>query len=97
MDKYGDYLFIGVSKLRHQSQVFGDLPIAKTSFAGIIIVHLPTGSIVGHIRYETSVEEIYDVKILPGYLRPGIVSFDKEGASSAITSPVGDFWAAEDK
>lgn len=96
MDKYEDYLFIGVSKLRHQSKVFGDLPIAKSSFAGIVIVYLPTGSIVGHIRYETSVEEIYDVKVLPGYLRPGIVSMEKEAGRSAITSPVGDFWAAED-
>ncbi|WP_051536178.1 TIGR03032 family protein [Marinilabilia salmonicolor] len=41
MARYGDYLFIGVSKLRHNSPVFADLPIAKTSFAGVIAVYLP--------------------------------------------------------
>lgn len=95
MDRYEDYLFIGLSKLRHQSQVFGDLPIAETSFAGIIIVHLPTASIVGHIRYESSVEELYDVKVLPGYIRPSIASKKKESSLSAITSPVGDFWPTD--
>jgi len=97
MDRYDDYLFIGVSKLRHKSSVFGDLPIAKTSFAGIIIVYLPTGNTVGHIRYETSVEEIYDVKVLPGLRRPGIVSHTQVTNKLALTSPIGDFWAGEDK
>ncbi|MCH7827500.1 MAG: TIGR03032 family protein [Bacteroidetes bacterium] len=97
MDRCGDYLFIGVSKLRHKSSVFGDLPIAKSSFAGILIVYLPMGNIVGHIRYETSVEEIYDVKVLPGLRRPGIVSHTQDVNKLALTSPIGDFWAAEEK
>ena len=97
MDRYGDYLFIGVSKLRHKSSVFGDLPIAKSSFAGILILYLPYGNIVGHIRYETSVEEIYDVKVLPGLKRPGIIGHEQETRGLAITSPDADFWAVPEK
>ena len=62
MARYGNYLFVGLSRLRQKSSAFGDLPIAKESvFCGVIVLHLPRGDIVGHIKYETSCEEIYDV------------------------------------
>ncbi len=64
MSLHGDYLFIGVSKLRHNSKAFSDLEIAKTSFAGVIAVYLPYKSIVGSFKYEMSVDEIYDVKVI---------------------------------
>lgn len=94
MDRAGDYLFIGLSKLRETSSSFRDLPIAdKSLFAGIVVMHLPTGSITGHIKYETSVEEIYDVKILNGLRRPGILSPEKGERKMAITTPDADYWA----
>lgn len=96
MARCGDYLFIGVSKLRHQNKVFGDLPIAKTSFAGVVIVYLPYGSTVGAIKYETSVEEIYDVKILFGLRRPNILSPDKEEHKLALYGPRLSYWAVPD-
>lgn len=100
MDRIGDYVFIGLSKLRETSSAFRDLPIAKQSlFAGIVVMHLPTAIITGYIKYENSVEEIYDVKILPGVRRPNIISPDKPERKMAITTPEGDFWAIskEDK
>ena len=94
MDRYGDYLFIGLSKLRENNTTFSDLSISKKSnFSGVVIIHMPTASIVGHIKYENSVEEIYDVKILPGCRRPGILNTEGEDLKTAITSPIGDFWA----
>ena len=96
MDRCGDYLFIGLSKLRHKGSVFGDLPIAKRSpFAGIVIVYLPRPSIVGHIRYETSVEEIYDVKVLPGVRRPGIMNTLKDSFRAALVTPTDTYWAKD--
>lgn len=98
MAKQDDYLFIGHSKLRHNSSTFRDLPIAKESVkSGVLIVHLPTASLVGYIRYENSVDEIYDVKILPGLRRPGIVSHEKDVHKLAITTPGDNFWAEEQK
>ncbi|MCF6366472.1 MAG: TIGR03032 family protein [Bacteroidales bacterium] len=98
MDKIGDYLFIGHSKLRHTTSAFKDLPIAKKSQkAGVIIVHLPSGAIVGNIMYENSVDEIYDVKILPNTVRPNIINQDHQSVSIAITTPDESYWAIPDK
>ncbi len=97
MDRIGDYLFIGLSKLRERSSAFRDLPIAKKSlFAGIAVVHIPTMSTIGHIRYETSVEEIYDVKILPGIVRATILSHHSGDKKLAVTTPDAEFWALTD-
>ncbi|MGE0773201.1 MAG: TIGR03032 family protein [Cyclobacteriaceae bacterium] len=94
MDRIGDYVFIGVSKLRKTSTTFGDLPIAKVSpICGIAALHLPTLSIVGHLQYVSSVEEIFDVKVLPGLRRPGILNHLKPDHRLAVTSPTDDYWA----
>jgi uncharacterized protein (TIGR03032 family) len=94
MTKCGDYLFIGVSKLRHTTSVFKDLPIAKSSYAGIVIVYLPYGNIAGQIKYETSVDEIYDVKMLHGLNRPGLLNPEKEESIMALATPTDTFWAS---
>jgi len=96
MDKVGDYLFIGVSKLRHNSKAFSDLSIAKTSFAGIVAVYLPYGSIAGGLRYQMTVDEIYDVKAIKG-LRPSILSTDMEIHKLSITMPGNSFWGVVEK
>ena len=94
MDKLGDYLCIGLSKLRNKSAAFSDLPIAdKSIFCGVVILHLPTARIISHLRYENSVEEIFDVRILPGMRRPGLLSHQKLEARLALTTPDADFWA----
>lgn len=96
MDRIGDYLFIGLSKLRQTSTAFADLPIAKRSvFSGIMVMHLPTNSISGFIKYENSVEEIYDVKVLPGMQRPGILNHEKSDFRMAISFPDKTFWATQ--
>jgi len=92
MAVFGDYLFIGVSKLRHNSKVFADLEIAKTSFAGIIAVYLPYKSIVGSFKYEMSIDEIYDVKVIDESIRPSILSPEMDIHKKAISTPNGCFW-----
>ena len=93
MAKYGDYLFIGVSKLRHNSKEFSDLPIAETSYAGVIAVYLPYGNIVGNFKYTTSVDEIYDVKILENLIRPSILSHNSNIHRLALNTPEFSTWA----
>lgn len=98
MDRIGDYIFIGLSKLRQTSAAFADLPIAQRSiFCGIVALHLPTASMVGYIKYENSVEEIYDVKVLPGMLRPGILNLEKPEFRMALSTPTKTFWAQTSK
>ena len=65
MARCGDYLFVGLSKLRKTSSTFAALPISEDAlFSGIVIVSLSEGRIVEHLKYETGVEEIYDVQVL---------------------------------
>ncbi|MFZ6014063.1 MAG: DUF4915 domain-containing protein, partial [Bacteroidota bacterium] len=94
MDKLGDYLFIGLSQLRKTSAAFHDLPIAaKSIFCGVVILHLPTAKIAGHVKYENNVEEIYDVRVMPGLRRPGLLSPEKLEHRLALTTPHEDYWA----
>lgn len=75
MDRYGDYLFVGSSHLR-KSHTFGDLPLAQAgaTFCGIMIFHLPTGAMIGQIKYVNSCNEIYDLLIMPNMRRPNILN-----------------------
>jgi uncharacterized protein (TIGR03032 family) len=92
--KYGDYVFIGLSRLRKNSSTFAKLKIAdEANFGGIAVVHLPTGAYVGEIRYKASVDEIYDVQVLPDMLRPGILNTQREEYKMGLHIPTATFWA----
>ncbi|NQY66991.1 MAG: DUF4915 domain-containing protein [Flavobacteriales bacterium] len=96
MAHYKDYLFVGLSGLRENSSTFKELVSnLKNNRAGIAIVHLPTGSVQGEIIYNTSVDEIYDVKILADQLRPNIMNPDTEESKTGITIPQTSFWARD--
>ena len=90
--RQGDYLFAGISRLRPHHK-FGDLPIAKRPpFCGVVIIHLPTGGIAGSIGYATTCEEIYDVQVLPGLLRPGILRLDDPFVFESLSMPDKVYW-----
>ena len=96
MDRIGDYLFIATSKLRPNSSIFKEAPIAKDSVhCGISIIYLPTGKQAGYIVYHTSVEELFDVLILPDMLRPNILNNEKGIHKTSIVTPEESFWAKE--
>lgn len=86
------YAFIGVSKLR-KTHTFSDLEIAdKEIKAGVVIVDLDTGQIVGEIKYETSVDELYDVHILDGLKRVNILNYQQSLSHRALITPFGCEW-----
>ncbi len=96
MARHGDYLFVGLSKIRKKSSSFGDLPIAeKSTHCAIDVLYFPTMSKVGKIQYMTSVEELYDVKILEGMRRPNVLSTLKDDFRKALVIPGATFWAKE--
>jgi len=98
MARHGDYLFIGLSKIRKKSSSFGDLPIAeKSTSCAIEVLYFPSMSKVGRIQYMTSVEELYDVKILEGMRRPNVLSTLKDDFRKALVIPGATFWAKEKK
>lgn len=94
MSLYKDYLFIGLSKLRKNSSTFGKLDFSKkANQSGVVVVHLPTGSIAGKISYLTSLDEIYDIHILPGKIRPNILNTLTPAHKAGLMTPEATFWA----
>lgn len=93
MAKHGDYLFVGISKMRKESSTFKHLKIAEESNrAGITVVHLPTGKIVANLNWLASVDEIYDVQILPNTSRPNILNTYSEAHNKALVLPNTTYW-----
>ena len=96
--RYGDYAFIGLSRLRKNSSTFAKLKIADVANqAGIAVVHLPTGAFVGEIKYHMSVDEIYDVQVLPNLIRPGILNTDRPEYKMGLSTPEATYWARPDQ
>jgi len=74
----GPYAFIGLSKIR-EKRTFGGLPIeekVENLRCSIEIVNLQTGLWEGRLEFHRSVEELYDVQIVP-YRLPTIVGYDQ--------------------
>ncbi|MEC9209986.1 MAG: TIGR03032 family protein [Bacteroidota bacterium] len=96
MSLYKDYLFIGLSQLRKNSSTFGKLPFAeKANEAGIVVVHLPTKSIIGKLTYLTSLDEIYDIHILGNKMRPNILNTLTDDHKKGLMIPKTTFWRQE--
>jgi uncharacterized protein (TIGR03032 family) len=90
--RLGDYLFVGISRVRKR-HMFSDMPVAKREpFSGIVVVHLPSGRLAGSIKYLTSCEEIYDVQVLPGLRRPGLLNLESPHALHALVTPEATYW-----
>jgi uncharacterized protein (TIGR03032 family) len=94
MSRIGDHLFVALSRLRKNSSTFKDLPIAEhAKNSGVSVIHMPTGALVGSMRYEASVDEIFDVQVIPGLRRPGILNTQGDVHRLALTTPEATYWA----
>jgi uncharacterized protein (TIGR03032 family) len=97
MDIYADYLFVGMNKLRKNSSTFSQLPFAeKADWAGIKVIHLPTLALVGELRFENSVDEIYSVKIFPHTLKANVLNTENPIHKQSLAIPNRTFWAKSD-
>ncbi len=63
---FGDYAFIGRSKIRKNSKTFAKLPEAHRNYqAGVVVFHLPSEQIVSECILPPEIEETYDVLPIP--------------------------------
>jgi uncharacterized protein (TIGR03032 family) len=91
--RHGEYLFVGMSKIR-SGRAFPDIPVDRDRLLpGVAVIHLPTGEVAGMIQYETDCEEIYDVQLLPGVRRPGIVGLSGDMHLDVLSTPDKAYWA----
>jgi uncharacterized protein (TIGR03032 family) len=66
--------FVGLSKIR-ETAVFGGLPIAQPREGlqcGVAIIDLQTGRHLARLEFQSGVEEIFSVEILPGIRFPAV-------------------------
>lgn len=83
----GRYALVGLSQVRES--VFAGLPITSRAAernCGVWVVDTGTGEIVGLLRFEGAVQEIFDVKVLPGITWPTIVTDTSVLAGSFVLS-----------
>lgn len=64
---HGNLAFVGLSRIR-ETAVFGGVPIAarhEELKCGVGVVDLNTGTTVATLEFESGIEEIFDVQVLP--------------------------------
>jgi uncharacterized protein (TIGR03032 family) len=75
LDFYGNLAFVGLSQVR-ETAVFSGIPITEQKderICGVWIINIENGEIVGFLRFEGSVQEIFAVQILAGIHFPEIL------------------------
>ena len=91
----GGYLFVGLSQLRDKRS-FGGLPLEETGKelqSGVAVINLATGKLEETLYYQSTVQEIYDVKVLESSRQPGVLAFDPSAAGESLVLPDNAFWA----
>jgi uncharacterized protein (TIGR03032 family) len=85
----GPIALIGLSKIRPTSAMDG-VPIAEqrdTLQCGVAAVDLRSGRLVGMLEFQSAVEEIFDVQILPGSRFPEILGFQQDTIANTFIVP----------
>lgn len=84
----GRYALIGLSQVRES--VFKDLPVTKTAAernAGVWVVDTQAGAIVGLLKFDGVVQEIFDVQVLPGVTWPLLIDSGELTQNAFVLPP----------
>src|SRR5205814_517273 len=85
----GPYAFVGLSKIRATSAMDG-VPLAQRREqlqCGVAVVDLRSGQVIAFLEFQTAVEEIFDVQLLPGLRFPEILGFQQETVQHTFLVP----------
>jgi uncharacterized protein (TIGR03032 family) len=85
----GPLAFVGLSQIRETS-TFGGLPLVKRideRLCGVWAVSIESGDVVGFLRFEELVQEIFDVALLPGVRFPEIAETGSTAVASSFALP----------
>jgi len=82
LDFAGNLAFVGLSQVR-ESAVFSGIPIVERlaeheRTCGVCVINLTTGQVVALLRFETAVQEIFAVSLMPGRRYPDLINEDIE-------------------
>jgi uncharacterized protein (TIGR03032 family) len=90
LDIAGDLAFVGLSQVR-ESAVFSGIPITERlapeeRTCGVCVVDLTTGQVIGLLRFETAVQEVFAVTLL-GRRFPDLINDDSKLLENSFTVP----------
>ena len=81
LDFAGNLAFVGLSQVR-ESAVFSGIAITERlaedqRTCGVCAIDLATGQVVALLRFETAVQEVFAVTVLPGKRYPDLINDDQ--------------------
>jgi len=87
----GNFAFVGLSQVR-ESAVFSGIPIterlaAEERTCGVCVVDLTSGNVVGLLRFESGVEEVFAVNVLWDKRYPDLIVDDEAILENSFTVP----------
>lgn len=88
----GHYAFVGLSQVRES--VFEGIPLAQRlrpeeRACGVWAIDIRSGEVAAFLKFEGSVQEIFDVQVLPGLVWPELLEPDAELVGTAYAVPKG--------
>ena len=91
LDFAGNFAFVGLSQVR-ESAVFSGIPITERlaedeRTCGVCVIDLRTGQVVALLRFETAVQEVFAVTVLPGRRYPDLINDDEKLLESSFVVP----------
>lgn len=89
VDFYGPLMFVGLSKSR-TSDVTNPAPINlefEETYSGIWIVNLEKNQVMGFVRFEGDVDQIYDVGVLTSMTYPELIEPDNDNVKHIFSFP----------
>jgi uncharacterized protein (TIGR03032 family) len=98
VDFCGPVAFVGLSQVR-ESAVFSGIPITERKqerTCGVWAIHIQTGQILGFVKFEDAVQEIFAVRVVPGIRYPGLVNHDTKLLDGSLILPDADLLRVPD-
>jgi uncharacterized protein (TIGR03032 family) len=89
LDFHGHLAFIGLSQVR-ETATFGGLPLTERlqeRTCGVWVVDVRDGKTVAFLRFESGVQEIFAVQVLPGIRFPELLDGDEDAVSNSFVLP----------
>lgn len=86
---HGPFAFVGLSKIRETS-TFGGLPIAEQRGrlrCGVVVLDCRSGHVIASLEFQTAVEEIFAVELLPGARFPEVIGLQKDTVQHTFVVP----------
>jgi hypothetical protein len=93
LDFAGGLAFVGLSQVR-ESAVFSGIPITERlaedeRTCGVCVVELATGRVVALLKFESGVQEVFAVAVLPGRRWPELINDDDTRLENSFVVPDG--------